>query len=456
MTPTTRCRSEFSFKLPCGISFSSCAASNSHLGVWELDRQFWGVFSPIPKIYYHKICFNLTPKKINEKIIRILRNLSCDPNLRRANLFHNPPRAVVQGPLTPLLNNLCFIYSTLNPTIACQLPPVGVLLFLVEEERERRQLNKITVMWRNSCESSFFFFFLTGKRNLNSISFSWCEMELILPGHICLCLRWSNCVIGQMTLSKTHDFKTPKLEHLHWLPSKLHLFACVDVLANTKSFIGLCACQLQAVEQVFFAVHVDVQLDLNNLTCNIHDLQFFQNIMRTIFDELKKRKRKKRRSWKGGKTIQTDGYSSSILFDFIFWPDTYSKSSTLPQVIHVLHLVRTLNLIIRLHESLDLAGAHQDTIGPIGMQIKQSTLDLTCKHSCLKLDALFMTHLRNCPPPRIGFAPDSTPRLTRSDCPVPVLRVSLATTHSLRQRHHSSSTSISSLTLFSIINIPTH
>ncbi|KNZ57898.1 hypothetical protein VP01_2043g1 [Puccinia sorghi] len=62
------------------------------------------------------------------------------------------------------------------------------------------------------------------------------------------------------------------------LPSKLHLFACVDVLAqplcslqsdcvsklglslwekggsNTKSFTGLSACQLQAVEQVFFAV----------------------------------------------------------------------------------------------------------------------------------------------------------------------------------------------------------
>ncbi|KNZ59479.1 hypothetical protein VP01_1722g2 [Puccinia sorghi] len=47
-----------------------------------------------PALYY----FNLTPK-INEEIIHILRNLTCDPNLCTKNLFCNPPRPAVQHPV---------------------------------------------------------------------------------------------------------------------------------------------------------------------------------------------------------------------------------------------------------------------------------------------------------------------------------------------------------------------
>ncbi|KNZ59689.1 putative signal peptide protein [Puccinia sorghi] len=48
---------------------------------------------------YHQIYFNLTPKKINEGIIFILRNLTCDPHLCTTNWFRDPPGPMPQCPV---------------------------------------------------------------------------------------------------------------------------------------------------------------------------------------------------------------------------------------------------------------------------------------------------------------------------------------------------------------------
>ncbi|KNZ52302.1 hypothetical protein VP01_3622g1 [Puccinia sorghi] len=48
------------------------------------------------KTHYHQICLNLTPNKIDEGIIHILRNLTRNPHLCTTNWSCNPPRPGIQ------------------------------------------------------------------------------------------------------------------------------------------------------------------------------------------------------------------------------------------------------------------------------------------------------------------------------------------------------------------------